>query len=290
MRRCLGCGALRPYREVHCPGCGAAPARVDGFDSYAPEMARSGEGFKEEYFRELARLEGENFWFRARNRLILWALRTYGPGFGSMLEVGCGTAYVLSGVAAAFPQARLTGSEAFTEGLRFARQRLPGVEFLQMDARRIPFAGEFDVVGAFDVIEHIREDEAALAQMYQALRPGGLLVLTVPQHRWLWSAVDEYACHFRRYTAAGLRDRVESAGFRVLRSTSFVTTLLPAMAAARWRRRRPPREGLDAAAELRIAPWLNRTFLRLLDMERALIEKGLDLPAGGSRLLVAVRD
>jgi SAM-dependent methyltransferase len=55
----------------------------------------------------------------------------------------------------------------------------------QMDARKIPFESEFDVIGAFDVLEHIEEDEKALAQIFHAVLPGGGLILTVPQHRFL---------------------------------------------------------------------------------------------------------
>ena len=78
-----------------------------------------------------------------------------------------------------------------------------------MDARRIPFEREFDVVGAFDVLEHIVEDEDVLGQMFKATRPGGGLLVTVPQHPFLWSASDEHAMHQRRYSRAELRRKVE---------------------------------------------------------------------------------
>src|SRR5690606_22871969 len=115
------------------------------------------------------------------------------------LEIGCGTGFVLSGVADAFPAVRLFGSEIFTAGLEFAARRQPSVNFMQMDARSLPFLDEFDVIGAFDVLEHIVEDGQVLAQMREALKPNGIILLTVPQHEWLWSPVDEFACHVRRY-------------------------------------------------------------------------------------------
>ena len=150
-----------------------------------------------------------------------------------MLFRSCGTAYVLSGVAKKFPQAALNGSEIFLAGLGFAAARLPGAKFMQMDARVIPFDNEFDVVGAFDVIEHIKEDEQVLSQIHASLKPAGLMLLTVPQHAWLWSAADEYACHERRYAASDLHLKVKAAGFQLMRSTSFVSVLLPAMMASR---------------------------------------------------------
>ena len=67
----------------------------------------------------------------------------------------------------------LWGREVFSAGLRLAADRLPGVDLFQMDARQIPFENEFDVIGAFDVLEHIRDDELVLSQMYRAVRQGG---------------------------------------------------------------------------------------------------------------------
>src|SRR6266545_4042215 len=90
----------------------------------------------------------------------------------NFLEIGCGTGFVLSGIRKAFPELILSGSEIFSEGLNLAAERLPGVELFQMDARRIPFQEEFDVIGAFDVLEHVKEDEEVLSQMYQATRKG----------------------------------------------------------------------------------------------------------------------
>jgi SAM-dependent methyltransferase len=232
-------------------------------------------------------LEAGNFWFRSRNQIILWAIRQYAPDFVSFLEVGCGTGYVLSGIAAAYPEAKLYGSELFTEGLRFAAARVPKAQLMQMDAREIPFADEFDVIGAFDVLEHVTEDETALRHMYVACKPDGLLLITVPQHQWLWSPVDEYACHARRYDDAGLRRKVEAAGFHVLRSGSFVTALLPVMALSRYLRRKSKPENANPRAELNVHPWLNSLLYAILTAERACIRVGLNFPIGGSRFLVA---
>lgn len=286
MMRCASCDAVLPGAAAPCPACGFTPALVDGFVAYAPHLARGGGGFDAGDFAPLAALEGANFWFRARNRLLLWALGRYCAGFRDYLEIGCGTGYVLQGVAAAFPDARLTATEVFTTGLGFASGRVPRASFLQMDARRIPFESEFDVVGAFDVIEHIAEDEAVLAQAWRALRPGGHLLLTVPQHAWLWSPSDDYAHHERRYARADLHRKVEAAGFRIVRSTSFVALLLPALLAARLQSRRNV-QAYDPRAELRLPGALNAALYGILRIEAALIRLGLDLPAGGSRLLVA---
>lgn len=285
MKRCLECGLRFARPQAVCPGCGHGPAVVDGYPAFAAELASGGQGFREEFLVELARAEREHFWFRARAALIVWALRKYQPGLASFFDVGCGTGYVLSRVAEAFPGAALSGSELVAAGLRAASKTNPACELVQMDARRIPFADEFDAIGAFDVLEHIAEDGLVLSQMHAALRPGGLLLLTVPQHGWLWSPVDSHSGHVRRYGSAELQAKVRAAGFTVLRSGSFVSLLLPVLLASRLLMRRQP----SATAELAVPAVLNRPLGGIMALERLLIRAGIDFPAGGSRFVVARR-
>ncbi|MEO5328893.1 MAG: class I SAM-dependent methyltransferase [Magnetococcus sp. THC-1_WYH] len=260
----------------------------DGFLLYAPDFAKSGGGFKSSYFSELARLETQNFWFWHRNELIVWTLKKYCKNFLSFLEVGCGTGFVLSGVSQAFPGKTLLGSEIFTAGLGYAVARLPSVNFIQMDARSIPYREEFDVIGAFDVLEHIEDDMAVLREVRAALRENGFLIITVPQHGWLWSSVDEYACHVRRYSAFELREKLKAVGFKIVRSTSFVTLLLPAMILSRIKQQYA-RSNIEPANELKLSSGLNALFRKVMQLEIGLIKSGMNLPFGGSRLVVAKR-
>jgi SAM-dependent methyltransferase len=146
----------------------------------------------------------------------------------------------------------------------------------------------FDAVGAFDVIEHIKDDELVLREIHGSLRPGGGLIVTVPQHRWLWSHQDTAACHVRRYEAGELRQKVRRAGFSVLFETSFMSVLLPLMYLSRIRKKDV--ENYDPLAELRIGKAMNRMLLSMMQFEGFLIRSGLRMPFGGSRLLVARRD
>ncbi len=253
--------------------------------AFAPELAEKSEGFEADYFATLAELEADNFWFRSRNRLLIWALQRYFGEANSFMEIGCGTGFVLSGIREALPKLTLFGSEIFSAGLGFAAERLPGVELFQMDARRIPFKEEFDVMGAFDVLEHIKEDEDVLSQMYQATCKRGGIIVTVPHHPFLWSAVDVCARHVRRYTTRELKNKIEKAGFCVLRITSFVSLLLPLLIISRFKQRLCGEE-LDTS-EVRAGYLVNATLERVLDVERSTIRAGLSLPVGGSLLLVA---
>jgi SAM-dependent methyltransferase len=287
MKLCLACEFQFSPSSACCPRCGAPTPTISGFDAYAPELAHSGGGFNAGHFADLARLEGRNFWFRARNEAIIWALTKYGPDCKSFLEIGCGTGFVLSGLVGSFPQVRLEGSEIFADGLAFASARLPGVKLMQMDARRIPFVEEYDAIGAFDVLEHIKEDEMVLREMHKALMPGGLLLASVPQHRWLWSSMDELACHQRRYAASELQGKVISSGFEILKSTSFVSILLPAMLLSRLLKRNTAENSADPMAELDLLEPLNTLLFQALRIELGLIKQGFSFPFGGSRLVVA---
>jgi SAM-dependent methyltransferase len=289
MKRCLNCSQVFETFDWHCPCCGWRPEKNDKIPVFAPELGLNNNGFRASSFALLASLEANYFWFRVRNALIIWSIKKYGPSITSFMEIGCGTGFVLQGIAKNFPKICLVASDIYPEGIIFATERVRNGEFMQMDARQIPFIDEFDAIGAFDVIEHIQEDEIVLQQIQGSLKPHGLLLLTVPQHRWLWSKLDENACHIRRYTKQDLYKKLKIAGFQVIRSTSFVTSLLPCIFFSRMLQHDKP--ALSAAmAEIQINPILNRFFEKILRMELKLIQAGVSFPVGGSRLIVATKN
>lgn len=224
--------------------------------------------------RILAALEERHFWFRSRRRIIVDALRRWFPDAHSYLEIGCGTGYVIRGVREAFPEWRVVASDPLSEDA--------GVQ--PIDIRDIPFAGEFDVVAAYDILEHIEDDRAAVGQLHRACRPGGGVLLTVPQHAWLWSPADTYAHHCRRYARADLLALLRERGFEILGSTSFHTLNLPLFF---LRSRFLRATGRDPEATIPAGP-VNWLLERSMEFDRLLIRAGVRLPVGAS-LLVAVR-
>ncbi|MDH3998822.1 MAG: class I SAM-dependent methyltransferase [Desulfuromonadales bacterium] len=282
MKRCLKCKETFSAEDWTCPQCDSSPESGDGYLSFAQPCA--GDGFQPGFFEELATVEKGHFWFCARNNWILTALKRFFPELRSLLEVGCGTGFVLSGISKSFPRARLMGSDYFAEGLPFAQKRVSQASFMQADVRELPFVEAFDVVGAFDVLEHVEDDVAALSSIFEAVRPDGGVMLTVPQHRWLWSATDDYACHVRRYTRKELCEKLSAAGFSVEYATSFVSFLLPVMLLSRWTRRK---EIGNPLSELKISPLLNKCFAVLMALESRIAQCGVTFPCGGSLLVVA---
>jgi 2-polyprenyl-3-methyl-5-hydroxy-6-metoxy-1,4-benzoquinol methylase len=264
------------------------PEVSGGFLSFAPALSRTSDGFPAGAHEYLFQAEQDHFWFRSRNKIIFWALAKYFRDAVNLLEIGCGTGYVLQGIHSVFPGVELHGSEIYNQGLQFAAQRVPEASLYQMDARHIPFRDHFDVIGAFDVLEHVEDDQSVLSEMFKAVkkRRGGI-VITVPQHQFLWSVADEFSCHFRRYSQSELRSKAEKAGFRVLKMTSFMSFTLPLLVAARAKRRHVTVKDFDPLFEFRLPKSFNAFLYTVLTVERAVLQCGIRLPFGSSLLMVA---
>jgi SAM-dependent methyltransferase len=285
---CLSCSRPLFDKAWKCSKCGWMPPVVNGVIRLAPHIEGVTESYDPAWYEELATLESRNFWFVARNRLINWMVKRYLPLNGNYLEVGCGTGFVLQMLQKSLKGWRIFATEAQPEGIVFAKNRVPeGVSFFQMDACHIPFRDEFDAIGAFDVIEHIPEDVAAIAQIHSALKPSGCFILSVPQHMFLWSKYDEVGCHFRRYSAAEIGSKLKAAGFSVLLSTSFNSLLLPLMMLSRAMKKGDSAGQIDVLQELRLPSTVNTILSVILKIECLLIRFGVRFPVGGSRIIVA---
>jgi SAM-dependent methyltransferase len=283
---CVRCRAPIAAADWHCDACDWRAACRDGVTILVADAHEVREAFSAAQFHDLLSVESRHFWFAARNELIVWALRRFFPEARNLLEVGCGTGQVLRALAHAVPSLLLTGVEGSFEGLRLVSQSVPGLDAIQASATALPYDSEFDVVGAFDVLEHIPDDAAAMNEIVRSVKPGGGVLLTVPQHPRLWSSLDRYSGHQRRYTRRALTTLARTAGLDVMFVTSFVSFLLPMLFVSRMRQRS---DDVDPMQEFRISPALNAVAAATMASERLLIAAGISLPAGGSLLLVARR-
>jgi SAM-dependent methyltransferase len=293
-RRCLACGFAEriaddePVWPVRwcCPACRNVVADSDGIPMFAPELADTVSGMDPGSFDALSRVEEQYFWFVARNLLIVGLIDKYFPDARRFLEVGCGNGAVLRAIARSRSWERLTGTELHCSGLVHARSRLPAIEFAQMDARNIPAENAFDLTGAFDVIEHIADDEGVLRGMRAATRKGGGIIIAVPQHPWLWSHADVLAHHERRYRRGELEAKLQANGFEVMFSSSYTALLLPLMAANRLKHQSSGTDD-DVLNEFKLNRRLNELFTAILRTEVRITLAGFNWPAGGSRVVVA---
>lgn len=262
-----------------------------------PRAIQGSPTYDAEHFEPLFAAEDRHFWFRSRNRCIAAATRLL-PDVGSVkdiIEHGCGTGFVLAELGRLFPQARVTGADLLAEGLALARRRFSG-PLLQTDILQCDFREAFDLIGLFDVLEHLDDDRLVLKALREQLRPGGRLLLTVPAHMALWSDYDETSRHRRRYARRELIGRLSEAGLEVEYCTEFMFALLPLLFVRRrlgWGCASSERGPTETAArikeELRIHPLLNGALELLLRPEPWWIRHGRRLPGGTSLLVLARR-
>jgi SAM-dependent methyltransferase len=175
--------------------------------------------------------EHQHWWLRARRELIAEMIVRFVPSGAPFLDVGCGTGALLERLGAAVEP---WGLDPSPESV--ARSRARGLRHVHEGSvdviRELPqsyFAG----VGFFDVLEHLDEDRAALRLAHAALRPGGVVVATVPAFQWLWSRHDETHQHRRRYRREELGERLAEAGFSLEVLTYYNARLFALAAAAR---------------------------------------------------------
>jgi SAM-dependent methyltransferase len=224
-----------------------------------------------------------HWWFRGRLAVIRATLRrTLPPRRVRLLELGCGSGNVLTALAE-FGEA--VGMEANDDLIAAARAAGLDVRVGHLPDDLGVAPGWAEVVLLLDVIEHVDDDVATLCAARAGIGDGGLLVVTVPAYRWLWSGHDEVLGHRRRYTAGELRAAVERAGFAVLRVSYFNTLLFPLLVAVRaWKRLRGDR-GHDLR---RPAAPLNALLERVFAFERHLVPR-VALPFGSSLILIGRR-
>ncbi|MEV5554146.1 class I SAM-dependent methyltransferase [Nonomuraea wenchangensis] len=184
-----------------------------------------------EEIRRLIALEDAHWWYRERRAILRRELRELGrPGVA--LDIGAAGGGNTRVLAEAGWDA--TATDMDESALEMARQR--GVPAVRADARALPFgSGSVDLVTAFDVLEHVREDHLVTEEIARVLAPGGHVLIAVPCDMALWSAHDDAVGHVRRYRRESLTIVVEKAGLQVDRVWSWNVLLRPVV---KWHRRR----------------------------------------------------
>ena len=234
-------------------------------------------------YREMAELDERHWWYRARRAVLADLIRreVKPPPKARILEIGCGTGHNLE-MLAAF--GTVDALELDDEARAIAERRLgrkiknaPLPELAGVRAR------QYDLIAALDVIEHIDDDEAALAAIAGKLKAGGKFIMTVPAHQWMWSAHDVVNHHKRRYSKQGLRRLIESSPLRLQRIGYFNSLLFPLALAERFASRLRGNDNADVT--LPPAP-LNSALEMVFAAERHLVGR-LPLPPGLSLFAVA---
>ena len=212
--------------------------------------------------RKLTLLEDRHWWYRERRHLLARSVSGLIPG--TALDIGAaggGNTRVLRELSW-----QAVALEYGDEGAQVCAMR--GIPVVRADATRLPVGpAGLDLVVAFDVLEHIEDDKAAVRGVFEALRPGGRFLVAVPADPALWSAHDEAVGHVRRYTRATLTAAIAKGGLVIEDVWSWNVLLRPVVA---LRRKSSTGSDLDD-----VNPLLNAGLTAIITAERYLPVKSL---------------
>ncbi len=237
-----------------------------------------------QYYQEYYRLEREHWWFRARGEILMDHLRPFCRSSARILNVGAATGRT----------SELLGQFGAVDSLefdpdccRFTRDQV-GIPVEQGSILSLPFAdNSFDLVCAFDVLEHVEDDRLGARELERVCKPGGLVCITVPAFMFLWTRHDEVNHHMRRYTKRQVAKLFEPR-LRPVFQSYFNSVLFPPIAAFRMLAALLPfqKKRQDAGSDFFVmnSPLCARLFYRIFRAERLLISKRISLPLGVSIL------
>lgn len=248
-------------------------------------------------FEDLYETEEKLWWFAGMREISAALLDEYcRADFENILDIGCGTGLNLEWLRRYGETHAITGLDVEEVALHFCRERGEN-HLIQASATDLPFPGDFfDLVTSFDVLVQLpgeRADEKAIAEMFRILKPGGVAFVRAAAYGWMFSGHDRAVNTQRRYNLPELSQKLETAGFRVLRKTYANTLMFPA---AVVRRLLLKKIGLaDAGSDVKPFPrsleWLNRGLTRAMLWEAGYLKKGAkSLPFGLSAICVVRKD
>ena len=234
-------------------------------------------------YQQMAELDDRHWWYRARRKIIADLIRrdAHLPPHAQILEIGCGTGHNLS-MLAGF--GHVDGLELDEEARALSEKRF-GRSIMSSPLPELVGVrdGHYDLIGAFDVIEHIEDDRAALASIATKLKPGGRFIMTVPAHQWMWSAHDTVNHHKRRYSRRSLRALIEGSPMKLEKLGYFNSLLFPLAVAERAASKLRGKENAD----VKLPPAaINAALERVFGAERYFAGR-LPLPPGLSLFAAA---
>lgn len=236
-------------------------------------------------YKRMKRIEGHHWWFVARRRILTRVIESLDlPADSRILEVGCGSGGNLQ-MLSRFGKVSVLEPDPYS---RDAALENPDIEVKDGTLPdNIPYAaGSFDLIAAFDVIEHVNQDHESLKNLRLYLKETGYLVVTVPAFPFLWSVHDEAHHHFRRYSRRQLVNNLTNVGLQVVHSSYFNFFLFPSIAAIRLVRKVLPTRRSDDAIEP--PGFVNSLLATIFSWERSIVPKH-SLPFGVSLVAIARR-
>ncbi|MDD5342447.1 MAG: methyltransferase domain-containing protein [Patescibacteria group bacterium] len=236
-------------------------------------------------YQRMYELESSYWWHQGRRRIIELLLKKHIPKSSKpvqILDLGCGTGINFE-ILQKFGIVK--GIDSSPAALEFCKKRgFANVELADVEKLELP-DNTYDLVTAFDLLEHLGNDEAVLRRIYRILKPGGLVFILAPAYQFLWSGHDEALHHKRRYLLSEMHRKLSRAGFQMKKRSYCITFLSLPMVLYRLvtsfgANRRP------ATSYVILPKWLNSFFISLLHLEAYLLKK-FNFPFGISILCLA---
>jgi len=231
------------------------------------------------------KIENEHWWFAARQK-ILWNFISKNFSLKSsskILDVGCGTGAILDTFSKHFDA---YGQDVSQQAVDFCKQRGLKNVFRGFLNELPSYLNNFDLVTAFDVVEHIDDDIGVLKQMSALLMPNGKVLVTVPAFQILWGAHDVVTHHKRRYTKRLLHSVFNQAGLEIERSSYFNFFLFPLAVA---RRIQAKITNVDEAKDLDMpSPLVNQILRSVFETEKFILPT-FNFPIGLSLIAIGKR-
>jgi len=228
---------------------------------------------------KIANAEKEHFWFKSRRNLILQIFNKFISKKDKVIEIGAGTGSI----------ARMLSDNGYDisigeihpNGIQYAlKNNNQKLSIYQFDIMQNPFMEHFDVVGLFDVLEHIEDDKLAIYNISKMLKRGGKIVLTVPAHMWLWCEEDEISNHFKRYELNSLKQLLKEEGFSIKYASNFFISIVPLLYL---------RTKSKSSADIKINPIINFILSMVSNVENKILNSIVS-KVGGSIIIVAEKN
>ena len=268
-----------------CENCGYKAETDNGIVCFDPKIDDDFADYDPAALEVFYQYEKNHFWFRIRRDLIKDIFKRYVRNGEKVIEIGAGTGNISK-------MLLQNGYDmAIGDVHKRALQQFDGGEITQkyqFDVTKTPFREHFDVIGIFDVLEHIEKDKLAIRKIHAMLKSGGRAIVTVPAHQWLWSKYD--ATHKRRYELETIRKIFENNGFDIVMAKNFFVSIVPLLYLRSILYKSAGKEGSEELAEgqIKINRIVNIILYYILKAENKLLKK-ISPKIGGSIIIVAIK-
>lgn len=288
---CIKCGTDLRFEKnrYFCLNCRTLYPIKGGIYCFVNSKVRNTSS-KTETLNAIFEMEKNHFWNKGRKEIIYQILQyatQVKKNSLKMLEIGCGNGNVLSYLKS--KGIDIEGIDISIEALHLCRKRCKTILY-QADGKNMPFPdASYDVIGMFDLIEHIDNEQLFLSEAFRICKDGGILIITVPAYKSLWSYFDNVSGHKRRYGKNELIMKLRQAGFEIVKISFYIFFLfLPYVLFRQLNilKKGATEQDFSKLIEVKTIPVLNSIFLAFLIIESRLLKR-FNLPFGSSLICVA---